>query len=100
MPIISKMLTPMQVGPPTLPNRFIMDPLIRCRADLHTNIPNDLMKEYYTQRASAGLITTEFSTIRNNDAGEKAALWTIRKRLVGKRLSILSTRPPVVVASL
>lgn len=66
MTALSKMFTPMQIGSLTIPNRFIMAPLTRCRADLNTNVPNDLMKEYYTQRASAGLIITEFTSIRND----------------------------------
>jgi N-ethylmaleimide reductase len=62
--LIEKMFTPFKLGSMMLPNRFIMAPLTRCRADLHTNMPNALMKEYYVQRAPyAGLIITEFTTI-------------------------------------
>jgi N-ethylmaleimide reductase len=43
-----------------------MAPLTRCRADTNTNIPNDLMKEYYVQRASAGVLITEFTSITND----------------------------------
>jgi N-ethylmaleimide reductase len=39
-------------------NRIWMAPLTRCRAGLE-HIPNDLMAEYYAQRASAGLIIAE-----------------------------------------
>jgi N-ethylmaleimide reductase len=84
--IIMKMFTPIKLGGMTLPNRFIMAPLTRCRADLHTNLPNALMKEYYTQRAAhAGLIITEFTTIQkgavtfHTEAGiwndEQATAW-------------------------
>ncbi len=41
----------------TLSNRVVMAPMTRCRAI--DNIPNDLMAEYYGQRAGAGLIVTE-----------------------------------------
>lgn len=52
---------PVQLGNLTLDNRFIMAPLTRCRAINH--IPNELMAEYYTQRANAGLIITECSMV-------------------------------------
>lgn len=58
---------PIKVGSSQLPHRFIMAPLTRCRADLNTNIPNDLMAEYYGQRAPyASLIITEYTTISKN----------------------------------
>ena len=53
---------PLKVGDLTLPNRIIMAPLTRARSG-ETRIPNDLMKEYYVQRASAGLIITEATSI-------------------------------------
>jgi len=40
-----------------LPNRAVMAPMTRSRAI--DGIPNELMAEYYAQRASAGLIITE-----------------------------------------
>ena len=65
MVAIENMFTPLKLGRLLLPHRFIMAPLTRCRADLDTNMPNDLMKEYYTQRAPhASLIITEFTTIK------------------------------------
>jgi len=54
------------LGDLTLPNRIIMASLTRNRADPKTGIPNDLHVEYYSQRASAGLILTECSPISNN----------------------------------
>jgi N-ethylmaleimide reductase len=47
-----------QVGPWTLPQRFVMAPLTRNRAG-EGGVPTDLNVEYYRQRASAGLIITE-----------------------------------------
>lgn len=41
-----------------IPNRIWMAPLTRCRAGLE-HIPNALMAEYYSQRASAGLVIAE-----------------------------------------
>jgi N-ethylmaleimide reductase len=46
------------IGALTLPNRIVMAPLTRCRADAH-HVPTPLMAEYYVQRASAGLIIAE-----------------------------------------
>ncbi len=46
-----------RLGGATLHNRLVMAPLTRCRAI--NNLPNELMVEYYRQRASAGLIVTE-----------------------------------------
>jgi N-ethylmaleimide reductase len=52
---------PVRLGGLTLPNRFVMAPLTRCRAINH--IPNELMAEYYEQRASAGLVITECTMV-------------------------------------
>lgn len=51
-----------QLGPVRLKNRVVMAPLTRARSG-EQRIPNKLMAEYYTQRASAGLIITEATTI-------------------------------------
>lgn len=53
---------PLQLGELRLPNRVIMAPLTRSRAG-ETRVPNRLMLEYYVQRASAGLIVTEATSI-------------------------------------
>ena len=45
------------LGPLALQNRLVMAPLTRNRAI--GNVPNELMAEYYAQRASVGLIITE-----------------------------------------
>lgn len=55
---------PLSLGSLEIPNRIIMAPLTRCRAPGH--MPNDLMREYYTQRASAGLIITECTMVTPN----------------------------------
>lgn len=56
------LFTPLQVGALELPNRIIMAPLTRCRAD-EGRVPNEVMREYYTQRATAGLILTEATSV-------------------------------------
>jgi 2,4-dienoyl-CoA reductase-like NADH-dependent reductase (Old Yellow Enzyme family) len=53
---------PVRIGAWTLPNRIVLAPLTRCRAGAE-RIPNSLMAEYYTQRASAGLIISEATSV-------------------------------------
>lgn len=55
----------LQVGALTLPNRILMAPLTRCRAD-QDHVPTPLMAEYYAQRASAGLIIAEGTAVLPN----------------------------------
>ncbi|MCX6874402.1 MAG: alkene reductase [Verrucomicrobia bacterium] len=55
---MSNLFSPITVGPLTLPNRILMAPLTRCRADAD-HVPGPLIAEYYAQRASAGLIIAE-----------------------------------------
>jgi 2,4-dienoyl-CoA reductase-like NADH-dependent reductase (Old Yellow Enzyme family) len=63
-----KLLSPVTIGDLHLPNRVFMSPLTRCRA-VDQRIPNDLMREYYKQRASAGLIITEATIVTAMGAG-------------------------------
>lgn len=56
------LFSPIQLGPLDLPNRIFMAPLTRCRAS-EGHVPNDLNVEYYTQRASAGLIISEATSV-------------------------------------
>lgn len=62
------LLSPYQLGKLELPNRIIMAPLTRARAGKN-RIPNELMKKYYTQRATAGLIISEATQISEQAAG-------------------------------
>lgn len=62
---------PLKLGDIELPNRIIMAPLTRCRA-VDERIPNELMREYYTQRASAGLILTEATAVTPQGVGYPA----------------------------
>jgi len=52
------LFTPFTLGALKLPNRIVMAPLTRCRADVD-HVPTDLMVTYYAQRASAGMIIAE-----------------------------------------
>ena len=53
---------PIHVGDLDLPNRIVMAPLTRSRAGAG-RVPNALMADYYAQRASAGLILTEATSV-------------------------------------
>ncbi|KAB2642363.1 MAG: alkene reductase [Verrucomicrobia bacterium] len=55
---MSNLFSPIAVGALTLPNRILMAPLTRCRADAE-HVPGPLIAEHYAQRASAGLIIAE-----------------------------------------
>lgn len=55
---IDTLFRPLRLGNIELPNRIWMASLTRCRAGLE-HLPNALMAEYYSQRASAGLIIAE-----------------------------------------
>lgn len=56
-----------KLGEITLKNRIVMAPMTRSRAI--GNIPNDLIAEYYEQRAGAGLIITEGTSPSPNGLG-------------------------------
>lgn len=56
---------PLQVGALTLPNRILLAPLTRARADAG-HMPNAMMAEYYAQRASGGLLITECTMVAPN----------------------------------
>ncbi len=62
------LLSPIQLGPLALPNRVFMAPLTRCRAS-EGNVPHDLNVEYYSQRASAGLIISEATSVSSRGYG-------------------------------
>lgn len=68
---------PLQAGAFTFPNRLVMAPLTRCRASAG-RVPNDLMVEYYTQRASFGMILTEATAISPQGVGypDTPGIWS------------------------
>lgn len=59
---ISPLLQPLTLGTLTLPNRVVMAPLTRNRA-ADGNVPGPLAAQYYTQRASVGLIISEATQV-------------------------------------
>jgi 2,4-dienoyl-CoA reductase-like NADH-dependent reductase (Old Yellow Enzyme family) len=59
---MSNLFQPLRLGELELPNRIVMAPLTRCRAS-EGRTPNALMRDYYVQRASAGLIISEATSV-------------------------------------
>lgn len=64
---MSLLFSPAKLGLLTLQNHLVMSPMTRNRAT--GNIPNELMAEYYAQRASVGLIITEGTSPSPNGLG-------------------------------
>ena len=64
---MSLLYSPTKLGTFTLQNHLVTSPMTRSRAI--GNVPNDLMVEYYKQRASAGLIITEGTSPSPNGLG-------------------------------
>lgn len=85
------LLDPIRIGDLDLPNRVFMAPLTRSRAS-EGRVPNDLMRDYYVQRAEAGLILSEATSINPMGVGypdtpgvwseEQVAAWTAITRAV------------------
>jgi N-ethylmaleimide reductase len=67
--VTSPLFAALTVGELSLPNRILMAPLTRMRATPPGDVPNDLMREYYTQRAGAGLVIAEGSQISPQGKG-------------------------------
>jgi N-ethylmaleimide reductase len=65
----SVLFTPFKVGALTLPNRLVLAPMTRSRANNPGNVPTDSVVTYYVQRASAGLLITEGSQISPQGVG-------------------------------
>ena len=59
---MTTLFSSLQVGAIAVPNRIFMAPLTRCRAAAG-NVPVELNALYYTQRATAGLIISEATSV-------------------------------------
>lgn len=57
------LLSPVELGDLSLPNRVVMAPLTRSRASQPGDVPTDMNATYYRQRASAGLIISEATQV-------------------------------------
>ncbi|MFN0182989.1 MAG: alkene reductase [Aquabacterium sp.] len=74
---MTSLFDPLQLGSLSLPNRILMAPLTRLRADPQ-GVPVPLMQRYYAQRAQAGLILTEATVVHPGGRGYPGApgIWT------------------------
>ena len=79
------LLSPYKLGTIDLRNRIVMAPMTRSRAI--GNIPDDLMAEFYGQRAAAGLIITEGTPLHPTvlDTAASPAFLTDNRWKVGKK---------------
>jgi 2,4-dienoyl-CoA reductase-like NADH-dependent reductase (Old Yellow Enzyme family) len=71
------LFTPLRLGDLELPNRIFMAPLTRARAGA-SRIPNALMAMHYQQRASAGLILSEATSVSPQGIGyaDTPGIWS------------------------
>jgi 2,4-dienoyl-CoA reductase-like NADH-dependent reductase (Old Yellow Enzyme family) len=74
---MSILFTKTQLGAFELQNRIIMAPLTRARAT-ETRVPNEIMAKYYAQRASAGLIISEATSVNPMGVGyaDTPGIWS------------------------
>ncbi|GHT90436.1 alkene reductase [Betaproteobacteria bacterium] len=79
---------PLEAGEFRLPNRIIMAPMTRCRADAG-HVPNVLMAEYYKARADAGLIISEGVPVSPQGVGypDVPGLWNAEQVAGWKRVT-------------
>jgi 2,4-dienoyl-CoA reductase-like NADH-dependent reductase (Old Yellow Enzyme family) len=77
---------PIRIGALDLPNRIIMAPLTRARAG-SARVPNALMAEYYRQRAGAGMILSEATSVTPAGVGyaDTPGIWSA-EQVAGWRL--------------
>jgi 2,4-dienoyl-CoA reductase-like NADH-dependent reductase (Old Yellow Enzyme family) len=75
---MSTLFDPIQIGALRLPNRIVMAPLTRARAGGGGRVPNALMAQYYEQRASAGLILSEATSVTPMGVGyaDTPGIWS------------------------
>ncbi|GLS85420.1 alkene reductase [Cypionkella aquatica] len=64
----ASIFAPTKMGPHSLQNRVVMNPMTRSRADVDA-VPTPIMAEYYGQRGTAGLIVTEGTAPSPNGRG-------------------------------
>jgi 2,4-dienoyl-CoA reductase-like NADH-dependent reductase (Old Yellow Enzyme family) len=78
---------PITIGELQLPNRVIMAPLTRTRATGPERVPNALMRDYYVQRVSAGMILSEATSVTPMGVGypRTPGIWS-QEQVEGWRL--------------
>ena len=75
---MADLFDPLTLGDLRLPNRIVMAPLTRCRANGGGRVPNALMADYYRQRATAGLILSEATSVTDEGVGypDTPGIWS------------------------
>jgi 2,4-dienoyl-CoA reductase-like NADH-dependent reductase (Old Yellow Enzyme family) len=68
-PFMPTLFDPIAIGDLELPNRIFMAPLTRNRSSGPGRVPNLMMRDYYVQRASAGLIISEATSVAQTGVG-------------------------------
>lgn len=73
---MSNLLTPLTLGALQLKNRLIMAPLTRARSP--GRVPTDMVAQYYAQRATAGLIISEATSVTPMGVGyaDTPGIWS------------------------
>lgn len=64
---LAPLFQPLKAGALNLPNRILLAPLTRTRAEAG-HVPGDLMAKYYAQRAGAGLIIAEATMVMEGNS--------------------------------
>jgi N-ethylmaleimide reductase len=85
--LIDSLFQPVTIGALQLPNRIVMAPLTRCRADVD-HVPTDLMTTYYAQRASAGVIIAEATMVMEGNSsfgGREPGIYSTAQVNAGRR---------------
>lgn len=74
---MATLLDPLVLGDWQLPNRVVLAPLTRTRASAG-RVPNAMMADYYRQRAGAGLILTEATSVSPMGVGypDTPGIWS------------------------
>lgn len=99
---MSKLFENVQVGAWKLANRVVLAPLTRARAG-DERLPNELMREYYVQRANAGLILTEATAITPSAVGyaKTPGIWSAEQVAGWKQITdAVHAAGSVIVAQL
>lgn len=88
-----KLFEPLKMGDFELKNRIVLAPMTRGRAGAE-RIPNELMAEYYFQRASAGLLITEATVVSAQGNGWVGSPGIYSEKMVeGWRIVTKKLRP-------
>lgn len=85
---MTSLFDPLRAGAFMLKNRVVLAPLTRCRSSAG-RVPNDLMREYYVQRASAGLVLSEATSVSAMGVGypDTPGIWSEEQVAGWKRIT-------------